>query len=192
MGDVGSGKDFGADLYDLFRAGRVYFPETAILFSGWASSAHDFAQRVEFLDGSVGSEYALTLVDQIRGDLHFALRETAVAMRDVGTALVQIATDYAQTDQAAKDEFDRLVEKHPALFAGPPLEVPEPPGSESPYETPYVGPSLDAPEPEPWWLTELLEDQVGGLVDGVVGPVQDGAGEVVDTIQGWVHQDDSP
>ncbi|WP_341926425.1 hypothetical protein [Nocardioides psychrotolerans] len=182
--DVGSGRDFGADLYSLYRAGRVYFPDTGILFSGWASSAHDFSQRVQFLNGSVGGEYALSLVEQIRGDLHFALRDTALAMRDIGTALVQISTDYAQTDEGASAEFNRLLQQHPGLFSGPTQEVPQPPGSDAPFETPYEGPSLEAPEPEPWWLTQLLADQVEDATD----PLVDGLGEAVDGVKGWFEE----
>lgn len=194
--DVGSGRDFGADLYDLFRAGRVYFPQTAIQFSGWTTSAHDFSQRVDFLNGSVGYEYTLSLVDQIRADLHFALRETAVAMRDVGTALVQIATDYARTDEAASSEFNRLLTKHPGLFDTPTPQVPTPPGSDAPYTTPYEPPSLEAPEPEtPWpfgWLEDQLEGAVDGVMGGVVEPLQENLGDVVDTIEGWVQQEKTP
>jgi hypothetical protein len=149
--DVGTGTDFGADLYALYRAGRVYFPDAGIKFSGWASDVHDFTQRISFLDQSVGGEQALRTVDEIRADLHFALRHTAITMDLVGRALVEISTDFATTDQDAQTEFNRLIRTHPGLLGQPTPDVPEPPGSADPYDEPYTGPSLEAPEPPPWW-----------------------------------------
>jgi hypothetical protein len=178
--ELGSGKGFGADLFALYRAGRVYFPERAILFSEWTSATHDFAQRIDYLNSSVGHEYALTVTEELRTDLHFALRQTAVAMRDVGTAMVAISTDYATTDQAAREEFVRLVDKNPHLFEHPTPHVPPPPGSEDPYDTPYDGPSLEAPEPEPWWPVSWLGDQVDGVVDDLLDGIGDFGDALVD------------
>ncbi|MCD4526701.1 hypothetical protein [Nocardioides sp. cx-173] len=190
--DVGSGKDFGADLYDLYTAGRVAFPEKAALFSGWASSAHDFAQRTQFLADSVGRERSVLVVESIREQLHFALRDTSITMRDIGAALVQVATDFAQTDEAASAEFNRLAAADPLLSAPTP-QVPVPPGSDAPYSTPYAAPSLEAPEPEtPWpfgWLEGQVDDAVDGVRSGVIDPLQDGLGEVVDAMEGSMDQE---
>lgn len=178
---VGSGKEFGADLYALYRAGRVHFPEKAILYSQLTSAVHDLEQRVEFLRSSVGGEYAVGLVESIRGDLHHALRQTAVAMRDTGTALVQISADYAATDLDATSEFNRLVHGHPGLFDTSTPHVPRPPSGDDPYATLYEPPSLEAPEAPGWWPTEWMEDQAGGLLDDI----EEGIDVGVDTVQNW-------
>lgn len=169
--DVGTGADFGADLFALYESGRTGLPETAALFSGWASVAHDLGQRTAFLRESVGGEHALDLVDALREELQVALRRTAVVMADVGEALVATAADYARTDETASATFAELVRREPALRA-PKIVVPRPPRPGEPWQTPYVPPSLEAPEETPWgpvgWFEEQVEDALETVVESVV------------------------
>ena len=147
--EVGTGKDFAADLLALYRAGRLHFPELAAFYSGVTSATHDAAQRVRFLRSSTGGEYALTLVDELRELLQVELRRTTLALQETGEALVEIADDYSTTDRAANDHFRRLLERDVNQIDPP--HVPAPPGLDAPYATPYDTPALpgDAPAPLP-------------------------------------------
>jgi len=78
--DVGTGSDFGADLWALYKAERLHFPELAAFCSGVTTSAHDAKQRVDFLRASTGGEYALTLVDNLRELLQVEMRQTSLAL----------------------------------------------------------------------------------------------------------------
>ena len=131
-GGYGSGRDFGADVFALYRAGRVYFPDVATLYSAWTTSTHDFAQRTAFLDEAVGGRAALALVEDTRATLQGALRHTAITMAEVGEALVATAADFAATDEAAGAEFDRLARLQRGLLDEPTATVPRPPGAGAP------------------------------------------------------------
>lgn len=147
--DVGTGSDFGADLWALYKAGRLHFPELAAFYSGVTTSAHDAKQRVDFLRVSTGGEYALTLVDNLRDLLQVELRRTALALVDTGEALVQIADDYAATDEEANARFRSLVRDADNVILVP--VVPAPPAPNAPFETPYDPPPVNdnAPPPVP-------------------------------------------
>jgi hypothetical protein len=146
--DVGTGKDFAADLFALHRAGKQHFPELAAFYSGVTSATHDAAQRVHHLRSSTGGEYALTLVDELRELLHVELRRTSLAMSETGAALVEIADDYSTTDQTANDHFRTLLERRADQIEVP--FVPTPPGLDAPYSTEYdPTPPDDVPSPLP-------------------------------------------
>lgn len=177
---VGHGADFGADLYYLYRAGRTSFPETATTYSGWTSTVHDLSQRTGFLYDSVDGQHAMLHVEQIRDELAMALRETTLVLDGVGSALVRIASDFAETDQEACARFNSLVRHHPGLLAEPTVEVPRPPGVNDPFVSSYVGPSLDAPE-RSFALADGFEDAVvaavvaaGAGLGAVIGAVRKG------------------
>ncbi|MBL0749339.1 hypothetical protein [Nocardioides baculatus] len=152
--DVGTGKDFAADLWALYEAGRLHFPELAAFYSEVTSATHDAAQRISHLQDSTGGEYALTLVGKLRELLQVELRSTSLAMSETGEALVEIADDYATTDQTANDRFRVLAGRSDIVVP----YVPSPPGLDAPYETPYDAPDRpdDAPLPilpdGPPWL----------------------------------------
>lgn len=59
-------------------------------------------------------------------------------MVEVGQALVEIADAYAATDQAAADEFGRMLGRNSAEFDTEPITVPDPPGANDEIPTrPY-------------------------------------------------------
>lgn len=145
--DVGTGKDFAADLLALYRAGRLHFPELAAFYSGVTTTTHDAAQRVRFLGASTGGEYALTLVDQLRELLQVELRRTTLALVETGEALVEIADDYSTTDQEANEHFRTLLEQKRNQIDVP--FVPTPPGLEDPFSTPYDPPPPPESTPDP-------------------------------------------
>jgi len=161
--DVGTGSDFGADLWALYKAGRLHFPELAAFYSGVTTSTHDVKQRVDFLRASTGGEYALTLVDNLRDLLQVELRQTTLALIDTGEALVQIADDYAATDEEASARFRSLVNDVDNTIALP--AVPPPPGPHAPFDSPHDPPPVNdnAPAPLPDrppvpWLDDELDD----------------------------------
>ena len=54
LGDVGNGNQFGLDLYALYRAGRVHFPEQAARFSGLASDAQYAGSAITGVQAAAG------------------------------------------------------------------------------------------------------------------------------------------
>jgi hypothetical protein len=138
FGDVGSGTDFGADLYYLYRAGRNELPAVATTYSDLTTRVHRIAGPMEALftvDGQ-GMECAHERLLALRNELHDVLRRTSIRMKQVGQALVLIASGYATTDQEAVAEFTRLMDEHRSEYRSGPPVVPEPP-------------AVDAPQPPP-------------------------------------------
>lgn len=119
LGVVGRGEGFGANLHALWRAGRLLLPYVA---EGYADavdelhrtqgvSEHLFSLPDPYDPSRVGGrEPAHELLEELRDELQTALRESAINMRDTGTALVNIANDYAATDDQAAADFAALVE----------------------------------------------------------------------------------
>jgi hypothetical protein len=155
--DVGTGSDFGADLWALYKAGRLHFPELAAFYSGVTTSAHDVRQRVDFLRASTGGEYALTLVDNLRDLLQVELRQTTLALIDTGESLVQIADDYAATDEEANARFRRLVNDVDNTIQLP--VVRRPPVRTLPSKTDEHTPTHEELYPNiPDWVTDRFGD----------------------------------
>jgi|HigsolmetaAR206D_1030411.scaffolds.fasta_scaffold06125_4 hypothetical protein len=109
-----SGVDLGADLYDLWKAGKGNLPAVAREFVS-ARSALDrseqglssaFMRPAEFGGGTYGPVYAPWT--QLRDTLEKILSDTANHLEQAAEALCLAATEYARTDSAAKAEFDRL------------------------------------------------------------------------------------
>lgn len=171
-GAVGTGRDFGADVFALYRAGRTSFPEVADDYATWTSATHDFEQRVTFLrsslEGLVGSDFALLQVERIRATLQAALGRTSTTMHEVGEALVETAADFAATDRLAMREFNRLARRNADLLSSPTSPPPRPPGPDAPYDEVYVAPSLAAPADEEHadatddFLDDLAQRLTGG------------------------------
>lgn len=112
FGDVGSGEGFGADLYQLYRAGRSLLPDVAERFSDLTGQVHRLAgptRHVFEYDNYLEPAHSLLL--KLRGDLHGALRASAMNIAEAGRALVDIADSYVATDEAAVESLTRLLEK---------------------------------------------------------------------------------
>lgn len=138
LGDVGHGTLFGADLFYLFKAGKLLVPDAAIRFADGANHIHNTTGALEGLATTTG-ERALHKLVAIREDVHRALRRTAVNMNETGVALVDTAIVYARTDSAALARFRRMRQKfednsdsdYPPQFVEPPR-----PGETPPTEFP--------------------------------------------------------
>lgn len=128
-GDVGQGADFGADLYQLMRAGWVDFPELSRRYWHLTAATDRANSEVRSNHGQLGGagNRLLSRTSDLGDDLQRALGETTTSLRDTGSALVRIAQDYAATDEAAQDEFSRLQSEAAGDFALPPVPVVDPP-----------------------------------------------------------------
>lgn len=120
LGEVGRGDGFGADLYALWRAGRKLLPAIATKYAEMCGETHRTQTPSQYLftpphphdsSRSGGMEPVHALLEEMRDELQIALRESAINMRDTGTALVRIANLYAATDEEAAEAFADLVDK---------------------------------------------------------------------------------
>jgi hypothetical protein len=109
-----SGKDLGADLYELWRAGRDNLPSVASQYktagehvartdSGLANA---FLRPDRFGAGTYGPVYGPW--KGLRDELEKILSDTATNLELTGEALCLAASEYARTDSGASDEFKRL------------------------------------------------------------------------------------
>jgi hypothetical protein len=105
-----AGKDLGADLYDLLKAGRDNLPSAATEYRA-ASRFIDLDPTPLFrrsynLDGPYGPAYLPW--SQLHDEMKQILRETADNLDAVGYALCLAADRYAAADAEAAAEFRRL------------------------------------------------------------------------------------
>ncbi len=134
LGDVGHGGQFGIDLYSLYRAGRVNFPDHAQRFSSLTYTMQASGAQISKVSGSVGNPAGLTKLKEIRETLHSAFYRTATILNEVGPALVTLADDYAATDGTARGSFNRLIQSpdekgkydDPPPYVSPPVKPDEP------------------------------------------------------------------
>lgn len=155
LGNVGRGTDFGADLYDLYRAGRNELPATARTYSELTSGVLGVAghMRALFDAPGRGPTAAHRKLLELRDELHDVLRLTSIRLMEVGTALVETANAYAATDEEATKEFTRKLdaaERDPEWddygdFRGWAVGAPKPPAVDAP--PPPAGP----PPPDHQW-----------------------------------------
>lgn len=108
-----SGADLGFDLFELYRAGKQNLPNVAAEYGAAASSvkaagsqAADAFSRPEQFGGARGPAYAEW--SELQKIIEKLLYETEDNMIDTGQALILAANTLAATDQAAKDNLDKL------------------------------------------------------------------------------------
>lgn len=138
LGDVGSGKELGANLYALYRAGRNELPGVASIYAGLVNSIHPVrsSMEVQFDRPNLGMEQVHVRLLEFREEAHDILRQNCLRMLEVGQALVETANDYAGTDQAATEEFARLLDANSDEYDSQPTYVPDPPAPDDPISTP--------------------------------------------------------
>lgn len=130
LGDVGSGKIFGANLYDLYRAGRVLLPGVARTYAEQTTRIHGItgSMQSQFDLPGRGPNAAHRSLLELRDEVHEVLRQTSLRMAEVAAALVLTAERYASTDEAAVREFTRLLgADHASDYQRPAPELPDPP-----------------------------------------------------------------
>jgi hypothetical protein len=129
VGDVGSGKRLGAHLYYLYRAGRNELPRVAQVYAELTARVHQISgsMKTQFNLPGRGPYPAHQRLLELRDEVHDVLRQTSLRMSEVGTALVAVADRYAATDQAAVDEFTRLLNADASDYRRPGLAPPQPP-----------------------------------------------------------------
>lgn len=134
VGDVGSGRELGANLYALYRAGRNELPGVAATYAELTRSIHRVrdSMQAQFNRPRIGRELAHDRLLELRSEAHLVLRTNCLRMLEVGQALVVTADAYAATDRAAADEMSRLLEANRAEYDSEPVDVPDPPGPHDP------------------------------------------------------------
>lgn len=139
IGDVGSGREFGAHLFYLYRAGRNELPRIAGIYADLTARIHQITGSMEgqFNLPGRGPNAAHQSLLELRAEVQGVLRLTSLRMSEVGAALVTIADRYAATDQAAADEFARLLSSQARDYRFPAREAPDPPAVGDP---PLPGP----------------------------------------------------
>lgn len=107
-----SGEELGADLADLYTAGRFKLTALAAEFStagtalfNTAADSSLFARHPQ-LGGSLGP--AKGPWDDLRDEIVGLLKETATNLEDTGTALMMAAEEYASTDAAARATYREI------------------------------------------------------------------------------------
>jgi hypothetical protein len=123
-----SGQDLGADLYQLWRAGRDNMPSVAAVFANANRSVSDthngmeaaFSRSDHFGGGTYGPVYPAFTA--LRDELQRILGDTAVNIELTGEALCLAATEYAKTDAGAAAELARLRGTNGDL---PPVNIPQ-------------------------------------------------------------------
>nr|MDT0660638.1 hypothetical protein [Micromonospora sp. DSM 115978] len=134
LGDVGSGDRLGAHLYYLYRAGRIELPRIAALYADLTMRIHRLAptlqSQVDLPRQGINAAHRRLL--ELRAEVQDVLRQTSLAMSDVGAALILTADAYASTDQEAAAEFTSLMNGDAADFRRPTPPPPEPPAVGAP------------------------------------------------------------
>lgn len=129
VGDVGSGTEMGLDLGPLYKAGRLTMPTLASLYSKYTSACDDDTGPIGEQRGKVGYSggSAVYAIMDLHAELQLALRRTTYVVKDVGETLVQIADDYARTDEAAAAGFDHYLSTIRGDLSAPPVKIPPAP-----------------------------------------------------------------
>jgi hypothetical protein len=122
-----AGTDLGANLFRLYLGGSTYIPEAADAYADAGLALHALTPAVESLAADLEHEVGTSLT-AILETAHRALSRTAINLDLAGTALVQIADRFSRTDEAAREEFDRLcrrnrrdLDNRPPPFTRPPM-----------------------------------------------------------------------
>ncbi|HEY9474549.1 MAG TPA: hypothetical protein VIS06_11960 [Mycobacteriales bacterium] len=123
------GIELGADLYDLWRAGRDNLPSVAREYAAAndyvANTNHGlgaaFLRPEDFGGGFYGPVYAAW--KGLRDEFQTILADTSKNLELVGEALCLAASEYAKADSKAADELERLKKVNGDF---PPLIVPPP------------------------------------------------------------------
>lgn len=138
LGDVGSGRLLGANLFALYRAGRNELHRTAAVYAELTKKIHSIRDPLarEAERPGLGPSEAHRRLLELRDEAHEVLRLTCLRTREVGDALVRIADAYATTDAEAAEEFSRMLDANRDEFQDPPIRVPDPPRPDAPYHRP--------------------------------------------------------
>jgi hypothetical protein len=140
VGDVGSGRGFGADTYQLYKAGRLHLPTIAQQYHDLTQLVHRTqgpSYRTFEVDGSVERAHRLWM--ELRDELQEILRESCVNFEAAGAALVRIADRYVRTDEEAQRQMSKLMDKESHLYKA----------GRSSVRTPPAPADYAAPTPQP-------------------------------------------
>lgn len=123
--DLGSGQRFGADVYELYEAGQVAFPELAAAYGQAASQLHYVTFLLQGIAGRLDHVGAWGVASQAE-QVYDAAAATSRRLHLTGEALVQLADDFRRTDESAAEAFHHLVIEHRDLLSSAPAWLPPP------------------------------------------------------------------
>lgn len=133
--DLGSGQRFGADVYELYEAGQVAFPDLAAAYGHGASELHYVTYLLNGIAGRLDHVGAWGVAHQA-DQLYDAFAATSRRLHLTGEALVQLAGDFRRTDETASETFRHLVAEHRDLLVSAPSWTRPP----RPNDRPDLGP----------------------------------------------------
>lgn len=121
-----TGEELGVDLENLWSLATADLPEIARRWAKANAELHRhgadrgvFERQAPLGVVAGGHQLVTTSVgrvyphfDQLRDELQTIMAESATNAYDAADALIQIINNYASTDQAIKDRFERLIADH--------------------------------------------------------------------------------
>lgn len=108
--DVGSGAEFGADLFLLFRAGKIEMPAAATTYETLANNVDGNADTLAGIANELQHPAGFKKLEETRAILQYGLAKSSIHIDEAADALVQIATEYAATDDEANQVFQQRLE----------------------------------------------------------------------------------
>lgn len=139
------------DIERLYTAGKELMPDAADRLSKLAG---DVSGQLEVLNQQAalaGDPAILRTMLGVGNDVYDILRQGVISLNHAATAMIKTADDYRRTDQAARDDFNRLennlqTEPQPRASGVPPwLAKLEGPGTGTGDESTPSTPHPDAP-----------------------------------------------
>lgn len=139
------------DIERLYTAGKELMPDAADRLSNLAG---DVTGQLEVLNKQAalaGDPAILRTMLGVGSDVHDILRQGVISLNNAATAMIKTADDYRRTDQAARDDFNRLendlrTEPQPRAAGVPPsLEKLEGAGAGTGDDSTPSTPDPDAP-----------------------------------------------
>jgi len=124
-----------ADLRALLRAGRVHFPDLADELSGIAAELNTLTSTLDTQSALCSDPPSFSELLGVNHDIYAAVRRCVLTMNDCGTALVNVAENFAASDDVARQQMDQLRHSMPGLANDQPAPAaPEPPPMADPEE----------------------------------------------------------
>ncbi|WP_109506095.1 hypothetical protein [Nocardioides speluncae] len=97
-----------ADLKDMYRAGKVTFPEFAGELASTVEQLGDASDAWQAQAFAAGSPTSLTRAVAINDDAYRLLRRAVLSWHAAATAIVAVADDYVATDERAAAAADSI------------------------------------------------------------------------------------
>ena len=139
---MGDGENIQTELTSLYKMGAVTFPHGANGFADAASQLHKTGEEQEMTFKSFGDGSGVTALSEAFSSLRNMMQDevlvaTSNNLTKAGQALVQIATDYSNVDDEAKNDLEQvkkyLADEGTPEGSRPPDEQKDAPSSDDPH-----------------------------------------------------------